>query len=81
MTCNDFSMDPSNLLKFKAFSVFLLGEIFSRAASSPLSLQSLARNSVRGRLREKSGGKSIRPLVERLRGQVTQVTLDIINYI
>ena len=51
------SEGPGILLKFKTFFVFQLVEIFSRAASRPLSLQSLVRSSVRGRLKEKSGGK------------------------
>ena len=67
-----------NVSEARLFST-KLEEMFQSAASKPHSLQQLSRNRVRGRLQEKSGGRSIRPLIEDLQGEdISRVAVELL---
>ena len=71
-----FVRDISQVSNVRAGS--RLEKILQREAANPLSLGKMARNSVRDILRTNSNYRSIRPLGEKLKGQITQDALELI---
>ena len=52
--------------------------MFQSAASKPLSLQQLSRNAVRDQIKVRAAGRSIRPMIEELEGDISSVPVKIL---